>query len=135
MTIPRNLSFLAEGASSTGVLGLANGGTNFTASSNSITSASTITPVITAPQYDVTALAVTATIAAPATGVDGQRLTLRIKDNGSAQTLSWTITSGGYRIVGTTLPTTTTAGKVLYVGCIYNSQDTFWDVVALSQQA
>ena len=30
MTIPRNLSFLAQGASSTGVLGTANGGTNLT---------------------------------------------------------------------------------------------------------
>jgi hypothetical protein len=30
MTIPRNLSFLAEGASSTGVLATANGGTNLT---------------------------------------------------------------------------------------------------------
>jgi hypothetical protein len=30
MTIPRNLSFLAEGASSTGVLGTSNGGTNLT---------------------------------------------------------------------------------------------------------
>jgi hypothetical protein len=31
MTISRNLSFLAEGASATGVLGTANGGTNSTA--------------------------------------------------------------------------------------------------------
>ena len=30
MSIPRNLSFLAEGASATGVLGVTNGGTNLT---------------------------------------------------------------------------------------------------------
>ena len=100
-----------------------------------VTSASTITPTITTAQYNVTALATSATFAAPSAGVDGQKLTIRIKDNGTAQTLTWTTTSGGYRIIGTTLPTTTTASKVIYVGCVYNSQDTFWDVVAVATQA
>jgi hypothetical protein len=35
MAIPRNLSFLAQGASSTGVLGVANGGTNSIATATS----------------------------------------------------------------------------------------------------
>ena len=100
-----------------------------------ITSAATITPTSdTATQYEVSALAVTATIAAPSgTPQDGQKLILRIKDNGTSQTLTWTTTSGAYRAVGTTLPSATTAGKVGYYGCIYNSQDTFWDVVAIAQ--
>jgi hypothetical protein len=101
------------------------------------TSAATITPTgDSSDQYNVTALATAATFAAPSgTPTDGQKLSIRIKDNGTAQTLTWTTTSGGYRIIGTTLPTTTTASKVIYVGCIYNSQDTFWDVVSVATQA
>jgi hypothetical protein len=101
-----------------------------------ITTASTITPTAgTTNQYNVTALASAATIAAPSgTPVDGQRLTIRIKDNGTAQALTWTTTSGAYRAVGVTLPATTVISKVLYVDCIYNSQDTFWDAVKVAQQ-
>jgi hypothetical protein len=80
-------------------------------------------------------LATSATIATPSgTPTDGQKLIIRIKDNGTAQALTWTTTSGAYRAVGVTLPVTTVAGKVLYIGCIYNSQDTFWDAVATAQQ-
>lgn len=103
----------------------------------SIADAATITPTgDTADQYVVTALAQSATIAAPSgTPTDGQKLTIRIEDNGTGRALTWTTTSGAYRAIGTTLPTTTVAGKTIYVGCIYNSQDTFWDVVAVAQQA
>ena len=102
-----------------------------------IANASTITPTSsTTNQYTVTALAQDATIAIPSgTPIDGQKLTIRIKDNGTARSLTWTATSGGYRGVGTTLPTTTIANKVTYVGCIYNSQDSFWDVIAVATQA
>jgi hypothetical protein len=101
----------------------------------SITSSATITPTgDTADQYDVTALAATATIAAPSgTPTDGQRLILRIKDNGVSQTLAWTTTSGAYRAVGVVLPTATVASSVFYAGCIWNSQDTFWDVLTTVQ--
>ena len=40
-----------------------------------------------------------------------------------------------YRAVGVTIPTFTTANKTIYVGCIYNSAATKWDVVAVSTQA
>lgn len=96
------------------------------------TSGSTITPTITTSQYNVTALAATANFAAPSAGIDGQKLMIRIKDNGTAQTLTWTTTSGGYRAEGIVLPTTTVASTPLYVGCIYNAQDSYWDVVAVS---
>ena len=105
--------------------------------SGSVASAATITPTSdTTNQYNVTALAVGATIAAPSgTPVDGQKLSIRIKDNGSSQTLAWTTgTSGSFRVVGTTLPTTTVANKTTYVGCIYNSADARWDVVAVAQE-
>ncbi len=103
----------------------------------SITSASTITPTgDTADQYNVTALAVPASVAAPSgTPTDGQKLILRLEDNGTARALTWTTTSGAYRAIGTTLPTTTVATKTTYVGCIYNATDVFWDVVAVTTQA
>lgn len=102
----------------------------------SIASAASITPNgDTTDQYNVTALAVPATINAPTgTPTDGQKFVLRIEDDGTARALTWTTTSGAYRVVGTTLPTTTVATKVLYVGCIYNSTDVFWDVVGVTQQ-
>jgi hypothetical protein len=101
----------------------------------SITSSATITPTAnTADQYEVTALATGATIAAPSgTPSDGQKIILRIKDNGTAQALTWTTTSGAYRSIGVGLPATTISSGILYVGCIYNSQDTYWDVVAVAQ--
>jgi hypothetical protein len=100
-------------------------------------SGTTITPTAdTADQFNVTALAQAATIGNPSgTPVDGQKLTIRLKDNGTVRALTWTTSAGGYRAIGTTLPTTTTANKVIYVGCVYNVQDNFWDVVAVATQA
>jgi hypothetical protein len=90
----------------------------------------------TTNQYTITALGASATIDTPTgTPIDGQKLTIRIKDNGTGRALTWTTSAGGYRVIGTTLPTTTTASKVTYVGCVYNSQDSYWDVVAVTTQA
>jgi len=110
---------------------------NVRSNSATIASASTITPTSdTTNQYTVTALAVPATIAIPSgTPIDGQKLSIRIKDDGTGRALTWTTSAGGYRVIGTTLPTTTTASKVTYVGCVYNSQDSFWDVLAVATQA
>ena len=99
------------------------------------TTGTTITPDGTKAQYNVTALASATTIAAPSgTPTDGQKLIIRFKDNGTARGLTWTVTSGAYRAIGVTLPTTTVLSKVLYIGCIYNAQDTFWDVIAVAEQ-
>lgn len=103
-----------------------------------IASATTITATSdTADQYEVTALAAAATVAAPSgTPTDGQRLVLRIKDNGTARALTWTTgSSGAFRVIGTSLPTSTVANKTMYVGCIYNAADLRWDVVAVAQEA
>ena len=97
----------------------------------SITSASTITPNINYSQYNVTALATTAAFAAPATGVDGQRLVIRIQDNGTAQTMSWATSPGAYRAIGVILPTSTVAYKFIYVGMLYNASENYWDVVSV----
>lgn len=103
----------------------------------SVASAATITPTgDTADQYEVTALAVPATIAAPSgTPTDGQKLLLRIIDNGTARALTWTTSVGAYRARNVTLPTTTVASNQMYVGCVYNSADNYWDVLSVSTGA
>lgn len=87
----------------------------------------------TTDQYNLTSLAANATFGAPSgTPTDGQKLIIRIKDNGSARTLAW---NAIYRAVGTTLPTTTVIDKTLYVGFVYNSADSTWDCIATAQEA
>lgn len=77
----------------------------------------------------------TAAFAVPSgTPVNGQKLSIRLYA-ASTQTVSWTTTSTGYRVIGTTLPLSVAAGKTVYVGCVWNSTDSFWDVVAVATQA
>lgn len=104
---------------------------------NGATTSGTITPAgNTSDQYEILGLTGNITIAAPSgTPTAGQKLVLRIKDNGSNRGITWTTTSGAYRAIGTLLPTSTVAGKVTYVGCIYNATDGYWDVVGVSTQA
>lgn len=83
----------------------------------------------TADEFVLTAQAGAATFGAP-TGspVDGQKLIIRVKDNATAQALSWNaIYRAGADIA---LPTTTTISKTLYLGFIYNAADSKWDLVA-----
>lgn len=86
-----------------------------------------------------TALGLTGSVlfAAPSgTPVNGQKLLIRIRDdNTGTRSLTWTTTSGGFRVIGTTLPSATVLNRITYVGCIYNSTDVFWDVVAVTTQA
>lgn len=106
---------------------------------SSVASASSVT--IDPSSYDMyvyTALAATLTFNASTTGspTNGTKMTFRIKDNGTSRTLTWTTTgTGSFRALGVTLPTATTVSKVTYVGCIYNSDETYWDVVAVGTQA
>jgi hypothetical protein len=65
----------------------------------------------------------------------GQKLLIRLKDNGTARGITWTTSSGAYRAIGITLPTTTVISKVTYVGLVYNGTDLFWDAVATVTQA
>ncbi len=101
------------------------------------TTASSATPAPTGGSlrnyFTVTALAAGATFSAPSgTPVDGNMLTIRIKDNGTARTLAW---NAIYRAIGVTLPTTTVLSKTLYLGCRYNGADSKWDVLAVAQEA
>jgi hypothetical protein len=94
----------------------------------------TITPVSKDDMIVLTALSVPITsIVNPATPVwEGKKLMMRIKDNGVARAISgW---GAQYRAVGPALPTTTIAGKTLYLGFIYNLTDAKWDLIAYSQE-
>jgi hypothetical protein len=101
---------------------------------SSTTSTTTLTPDISSfDQYNLTAQAAGLTVAAPTgTPVDGNKLIIRILDNGTSQTITW---NGTYTAIGVTLPTATTANKMIYVGCVYNSANTRWDVIAVTTQA
>ena len=100
----------------------------------SAASASSLTPsVATADVYAYTALAAGLTINAPTgTPVDGDKLMFRLLDNGTSRALTW---DGTYTVIGVTLPTATTISKTTYVGCIYNANNTRWDVIAVTTQA
>lgn len=92
----------------------------------------TATLTITSDSVDivtVTALAQAMTIAAPTgTPTQGQSLMIRIKDNGTARALTW---NAIFRAsTDLPLPTTTVISKTLYVGFIYNSEDSKWDLLA-----
>jgi hypothetical protein len=65
------------------------------------------------------------------TGKAGQKLIIRILDNGTARAITW---GASFASRGATLPTTTVLSKYLYVGLIYNSVTSTWDCVATSQE-
>jgi hypothetical protein len=100
----------------------------------SAASASSLTPDISASDvYAYTALAAGLTINAPVgTPLDGEKLIFRLLDNGTSRSLTWNAT---YTVIGVTLPTATTISKTTYVGCIYNANNTRWDVIAVTTQA
>jgi len=64
--------------------------------------------------------------------VQGRKLMIRIKDNGTARALTW---NAVFRAMGVALPSTTVLSKTLYLGFVYNSTDTKWDLVASAQEA
>jgi hypothetical protein len=86
----------------------------------SVTSAATVTPTFSDDLVKITAQAA------------GLTLANRIKDNGTARTISY---GTQYRAIGVTLPTTTVIGKTLYLGCVWNADDTKLDVLAVAQEA
>lgn len=100
----------------------------------SVTSASTVTPVWTTDdQVNVTALAANVTLANPTgTPSDGQVMFVRIKDNGTARTIGY---GANYRAVGVTLPTTTVINKTVYLGGKWNAADSKLDILAVGQEA
>jgi hypothetical protein len=101
---------------------------------STITSSASPTPnADTTDDYTITTLATGATFGQPSgTPVNGQVLVIRVKDNGSAQSLAW---NSSYRAIGVTLPTATVGGKTYYIGMKYNSSDVTWDVISVARQS
>ena len=101
--------------------------------SATVSSTATLTPDINSNSLEqITAQSTGLTVAAP-TGTPflGQKLVINITDNGTSRAIAW---DGIYNVVGVTLPITTTINKSLYVGCIYNSNTSNWDVVAVKEE-
>lgn len=91
-------------------------------------------------QYDnyvFTSLSQGITINASTLGspINGDKLIIRFKDNGTSRAINWvTSGTGAFRSIIPVLPSSTTANKVTYVGCIYNTTESCWDVVASQTQ-
>ena len=100
----------------------------------SVTSSATVTAnADTNDSVVITAQAAGLTLANPSgTPVQGQPLMIRIKDNGTSRSITY---DSQFRAIGVTLPTATTVSKTTYLGCIYNSTDTKWDVVGVNTEA
>jgi hypothetical protein len=98
-----------------------------------VISSATVTAVNTNDLVTITAQAVGLTLANPTgTFSEGQSLILRIKDNGTPQTIGYGV---NFRAIGVTAPTTTVANKTTYIGCIYNSTDTKFDIIGTCTEA
>lgn len=61
-----------------------------------------------------------------------QSLVYRILDDGTARAITW---GTSFQAMGVSLPTTTTASKVLTVGFLYDTVDSKWGCVAVSEEA
>jgi hypothetical protein len=122
-----------RGALSTTDWSAFNAKASYTPRVQSVTSASTVTPVNTNDLVKITAQAAALALANPTgTWDEGQPLMIRIKDNGTARAITY---DTNYRAIGVTLPTTTVISKTTYLGLIYNATDTKWDVIGVTTQA
>jgi hypothetical protein len=98
-----------------------------------VTSSATVTPVATQDKVVISAQASALTIANPSgTAAEGQGFVIALKDSGTARAITF---GTNYRPMGAALPTTTIAGKWMYIPVMYNATDSKWDVFAVSQQA
>lgn len=80
---------------------------------------------------DITALAAAPTFAAPSgTPANHNNLVIRIKDNATARALTWNAIYRGSTDFA--LPSTTVISKTMYVQFLYNSTDSKWDCVGLT---
>lgn len=88
--------------------------------------------VSTCDQFEVTAQAGPLKLNNPGgTPTGGQKLIVRIKDDGTAIALTY---DTQFRAMGVALPSTTVLSKTLYLGLIFNATDTKWDLIAAAQE-
>lgn len=98
-----------------------------------VTSSSTVTPLVSNDKVVISAQAAALTIANPSgTAADGQGFVIALKDNGTTRTITF---DTNYRAMGAALLASTTAGKWHYIPVEYNAIDSKWDVMpAVVQQ-
>jgi len=120
---------LAAVATSGSYADLSNKPTNLAPRSTSQASTATLTP--DADAFDlvaVTAQAAPLTIAAPTgTPLDGQVLTIRIRDNGTSRALTW---NGAYSAYTSDLPAATVVSMTMLYRFMYNAATVKWDLFA-----
>lgn len=105
----------------------------YVSNAQSVVSSATVTPTFLNDIVTITAQAEALTLANPTgTAVPNAPLIIRIKDNGTSRAITF---DTQYRAIGVTLPTATTISKTLYLGLIYNSTDTKWDVIGVNLQS
>jgi hypothetical protein len=100
-----------------------------------VASTATLTPEIASYDlFTITAQAASLTIAnhSTSTPAAGEKMIIRIKDNATARAISF---GTYYRAMGNALPTTTVVSKTLYLGFIWNSTDSKWDLIAVAQES
>ena len=94
------------------------------------TDTGTALDVSTCDEFDVTAQAGALKLNNPSgTPVNGQKLIVRIKDNGTPRALTYDTQFRASTDLA--LPTTTVLSKTLYMGFVFNSADTKWDLLAV----
>jgi len=99
---------------------------------------SSATPTVNTDNCDVvTITALAEAITSMTTNLSGtptnfQTLIFRILDDGTGRAITW---GTSFQAMGVALPTTTTANKVLTVGFIYDTVDSKWGCVAVSDEA
>lgn len=103
---------------------------------SAVTTASSATPSPTGSAKNnelyVTALAAAAELQAPSgTPANGNKLLVRIKDNGTARALTYNAIYSG---IVASLPSTTVLSKVLYMQFIYNSTSSKWEMVGIAEE-
>lgn len=98
-----------------------------------VASAATVTPTPdSADIVTITAQAAGLTLANPTpvtTVVQGRSLIVRLKDNGSSQTIAY---GTQYRATNVTLPVSTVVGSTLYMVFHWNATDSKWDAVVIT---
>lgn len=101
------------------------------------TETSSATPTINTNNTDIHTITALATAITSMTTnlsgspANGQKLIIRVKDDGTARAITW---GASFASRGATLPTTTVINKTVYVGLIYNSTAAVWDCIAVSQE-
>ena len=96
------------------------------------TIASTATPTIDVDQYDqynITALATAITsVTITGTPTDGQKLMVRIRDDGTSRSITWGTSFVGIGV--NDLPTGTAASKTHLIGFVYDAVNAKWACIA-----